>query len=194
MLYCYVMLLHWTQILHYNSSSILTPFGLSKLIAYFTPDQTKITKNQAYQYAGIVVFLKLGAFLVMSNLRLCETMMGMKIHASLKSLLYRKALKLSSSASSETNLGNLITLITKDVNTIEMNLWLFKDVTTFFIQFFTLAYLLYDKMGTPAFIGLTMIFIPVPIQGKRNFVKSLCKVWPTTSANRPQKRYKIVYI
>lgn len=139
--------------------------GLSRLIAYFTPNQTKITTNQAYVYAGIVVFLKVAGFLVWSNLHVFQTIVAMKIHASLKSLLYRKALKLSPCSSSGTNLGNLITLITKDINNIEHNLWLLKDFTVFFLHFFTVAYLMYRRMGNPAFIGLGMMFLAVPLQG-----------------------------
>lgn len=93
-------------------------------------------------------------------------MVNLRIQASLKSLLYRKALKLSPCASTGTNLGNLITLITKDINIIDNNLWLLKDLTTFFIQFSTICYLLYHRMGTPALIGLGMSFLAVPIQGK----------------------------
>lgn len=146
--------------------SILTPLGLSRLIAYFTPHQTRITRNQAYQYAGVVVFLKFGGFLVQSNLSLFETIVGMKIHASLKSLLYRKALKMSPCSPSGTSLGNIITIITKDINSIEHNIWLLKDFTVFFITVFTVAYLMYNRMGYPALIGLGMIFIAIPIQGK----------------------------
>lgn len=146
--------------------SVLSPLGLSRLIAYFTPNQTKISTTQAYQYAGIVVFLKVAGFLVWSNLHVFQTIVAMKIHASLKSLLYRKALKLSPCSSSGTNLGNLITLITKDINNIEHNLWLLKDFTVFLLQFFTISFLLYRKMGNPAFIGLGMMFMAVPIQSK----------------------------
>lgn len=145
--------------------SILSPLGLSRLIAFFAPNQTKISRNEAYQYAGVVVFLKVGGFLIHRNLNVFETIVGMKIHASLKSLLYRKALKMSPCSSSGTNLGNLITLITKDINSVEHNLWLLKDITIFFIQFFTVSYLLYNKMGNPAFVGLGMMFIALPIQG-----------------------------
>lgn len=147
----------------------MTPLGLSRLIAYFTPHQTKITTAQAYQYAGVVVFLKFGGFLVQNNLHVFETIVGMKIHASLKSLLYRKALKISPCCSSGTNLGNLITLITKDINSVEHNLWLLKDFTVFFITLFTVAYLMYSRMGYPAFIGLGMAFLAIPLQGNNLF-------------------------
>lgn len=140
--------------------------GLSRLIAFFTPNQTKITRQAAYTYAGIVVFLKIAGSLVMNNLHVFQTIVAMKIHASLKSLLYRKALKLSPSSSSGASLGNLITLITKDINNIEHNMWLLKDFSVFFIQFFTVAYLLYNRIGDPAFIGLGMMFLAVPIQGQ----------------------------
>lgn len=92
--------------------------------------------------------------------------MGTKIHASLKSLLFRKALKLSPAASSGTSMGNLITLITKDINTIELSLWLLKDLIIFLMQFSTVIFLLYQKLGHSAAVGLGLMFLAVPLQGK----------------------------
>lgn len=149
----------------FSVSSILNPLGQSKLIAYFTPGQKKISKTQAYQYAGVVVFLKCGMFLFMNNIMVFQAIVGMKLHASLKSLLYRKALKLSPT-STATNLGNLITLITKDIFYVEQNMWLLKDFTVFVIEFITVSYLMYNEMGVPAFIGLGILFISLPLQGE----------------------------
>lgn len=149
--------------------SILTPLGQSRLIAYFTENQTEISKDQAYMYAGIVVFLKFGAFCIVNNINVFRTIVGIKMHASLKSLIYRKALKLSPLSTSGTNLGNLLTLITKDVDIVESNIWIIKDLLVFFLQFLTVAFLLYNRIGPPAFIGLGLLFVSVPIQGKTNF-------------------------
>lgn len=118
----------------------------------------------AYFYAGLVISLKVGGFLVLNNLFVYQAIVGVKIQASLKSILYRKALNLS--LTSGTNLGNLITLITKDITMVETNLWLLRDFLVFWIQFFTIAYLMYKRMGFPAFIGLGMIGASIPVLGE----------------------------
>lgn len=148
------------------SYSILDPLGQSRLISYFTPDHNNISKNQAYQYAGVVVFLKIGSFFFYNNLFSYQTKLGLRMRASLKTLLYRKALKLSPSSAGETNLGNLITLITKDIDSIEDNIWILREVTVFFIQFFTVCYLLYNKVGVTGFIGIAIMFTSLPLQGE----------------------------
>lgn len=146
--------------------SILSPLGLSKVVAYFTPNQKKITHDQVYGYAGILVFLKVFNFWGMGNLHVWERIMGMRIQASVKSLLYRKALKLSPAAAG-TSLGNIVTLVTKDTNNLESNMWMIKDFIIFIIEFCTVSVLLYNKLGNAAFVGLGLVFISVPLQGEK---------------------------
>lgn len=143
--------------------------GLGRLIAYFRPHQNEISQEQAYYYVALIISLKIVGFIVVSNLNVFQTLLGMKILASLKSLLYRKALNLSPS-SSGARLGNLITLITKDIANVEEHLWNFKNITIFVLQFTTIGYLMHKKLGDAAFIGLGIIALAVPIQGKREFI------------------------
>lgn len=88
------------------------------------------------------------------------------MQTSLKSLLYRKSLKLSSSSSSGTNLGNLVTIITKDIRCVEQNLWIVKDFVKFVLQYVTVAYLMWTRIGNAAFVGLGLICAALPLQGK----------------------------
>nr|CAI5851682.1 unnamed protein product [Callosobruchus analis] len=142
----------------------MQPYGLSRLISYFEPNQTKITKSDAYYCAGIVVFLNFFKSTFWQNIHIYEIILGIKIRASLKSLLYRKSLRLSPAAQSATNLGNIVTLLTKDIYSIENNLWLLMDFNTFIMQSVTISYLLWRRMGNCAFIGLGLMFGTMPIQ------------------------------
>lgn len=100
------------------------------------------------------------------NLHVYQLIFGIKIRASLKSLLYRKTLKLTPSSLTETSVGNLVTIITRDINEIEHNLWMAKDFLVFTVQTFTVAYLLWAKIGHCAFIGLGTMFLAIPLQCK----------------------------
>lgn len=150
---------------HFFPSSVLIPLGLSRLIAYFTPNQTEISRREAYKCAAVVIFLKIGNFIVTNNLSVFQTIIGTKILVSLKSLLFRKALKFSPSSLSRTNMGKFTTIITKDIVTIEKNVWLLKEFICFIIQFSTISFLLYQKLGNAALIGFTVMFSVVPVQG-----------------------------
>lgn len=101
----------------------------------------------------------------MNNIHAWTGVVGVRVQAALKSLLYRKALRLSPAAVG-TNLGNIVTLITKDIQIIDNNLWMLRDFSQFFIDFFTVAYLLYSRIGTPGFIGIGLVCMGVPIQSK----------------------------
>lgn len=141
--------------------------GLSKVVSYFTPNQTKISHHQVYGYAGILVFLKVFNFVIIRNLSAWEDVIGIRIQTTLRCLVFRKSLKVSSTQPGNT-FGNIVTLMTKDILVLEKNIWMIKDVAVFFIKFGTMFYLLHRKLGNPAFVGLGVIFLTISIQGKNN--------------------------
>lgn len=149
--------------------SILSPLGLSKVVSYFTPNQKKISSHEVYGYAGILVFLKIFNFVVTRNLTAWEEIIGVRIQVALRCLIFRKSLKMSASPTG-TTLGNIVTLMTKDISVLEKNMWMIKDITLFFIQFGTMAFLLFRKLGTPALVGIGVIFLTITIQGEDVFL------------------------
>lgn len=148
--------------------SVLSPLGLSKVVAYFAVNQTEISTKKVYEYAGILFFLSLGNSFVSGNLRAWEATLGVRIQVALRSFLFRKSLKLPC-GTNDINVGNLVTLITKDINILEKNIWMIKDLLLFFIKFGTSSYLLYRKIGMPASIGIGFLIVAVLIQGMLRF-------------------------
>lgn len=134
-------------------------------MAYFTPHQKKITKDAAYGYAAILIFLQVGHTWLLNNVAAAEAILGVRIHAALKSLLYRKALRMSRMASGK-NVGHIVTLVTKDIFCVEKNMWMARDLLKFIIDIATTSYLLYHKIGNTAFIGVGLVFIGVPLQSE----------------------------
>lgn len=145
--------------------SVLSPLGLSKVVAYFTPHQHTVSKNEVYQYAGVLAFVIFFDFVLLANLNVWEKLVGIRIQVALRSFLYRKFLKLCPTESGF-SIGNIITLITKDIKILEDNIWTFRDFVLFFIKFGTASYLLYGKIGSPAFIGLAFVVSAVSLQGE----------------------------
>lgn len=139
---------------------------MSRLISYFEKGQTKITITSAYYCASIVIFLNVFSFLFNHNIFIYEYILALDIQTSLKSLMYRKSLKLSPSAFSETNLGNIVTILTKDIKSVEENMWLVIDLIMYIIQFLTSCYLLWAKLGNSAFIGIGLLLVALPLQSK----------------------------
>ncbi|KAJ8957017.1 hypothetical protein NQ318_012189 [Aromia moschata] len=132
----------WSQIY-----SILNPYGMSRLISYFDKSQTKITRTDAEYSAAIVVFLNIASFVFLQNFQIIEFNFALKMQASLKSLMYRKILRLSPEAFSSTSLGNVVTILTKDIYTIETSSWLVMDIIIAAAKSVTVSYLLWSKLG-----------------------------------------------
>ncbi|XP_028137191.2 probable multidrug resistance-associated protein lethal(2)03659 [Diabrotica virgifera virgifera] len=145
--------------------SIVRPYGMSKLIAYFDKKQQTISETQAFYCASLVIFIKFFSVFYTANINVFELKYLLRLKTSLQSLLYEKLLKLSSNSILETSSGNLITVMTKDIYSIETNLWVFKEFVIFFVQTTTVFYLLYSRIGVTAFVAVGMFAVALPVQG-----------------------------
>lgn len=102
----------------------------------------------------------------MHNYILFVQQLAIEIKTSFSSLIYRKALKLTPSALSEISLGNIVTLITKDVHTFEQSIWMINEFWVSAIQTCVLCYLLYTRIGFVSFIGVGILISIMPVQCK----------------------------
>lgn len=91
---------------------------------------------------------------------------SIEIRTAFSSLLYRKSLKLTPSALSKISLGNIVTLITKDVFTIQDSIMTLNDTWNGMVQTCIICYLLNSKIGPVSFIGLGILLSVMPVQSK----------------------------
>lgn len=61
-------------------------------------------------------------------------------------------------------LGNIITIVTKDVQQFEATIWLFNELWIAVIQTVVICYLLYSKIGLASTIGITLLMLSIPLQ------------------------------
>lgn len=146
--------------------SALEPYAISNVVAYFTPGQTELTRNMAYLNAGLALLLRTLSSIYMHNYILFIQLLGIEIKTSFSSLIYRKSLKLTPSALSETSLGNIVTLISKDVRTFDNSVWMVNDIWISCVRSCFLCYLLYRKIGSTCFIGVGVLLSILPVQCK----------------------------
>ncbi|CAH1183385.1 unnamed protein product [Phaedon cochleariae] len=145
-------------------SSILEPLALSKVISYFDPSQKEMTQTDAYYYSGFLLFSVILNAVYYHNSLFWAAHLGIEIKTAFSSLLYRKALKLSPSSISSISLGNIVTLITKDVYTFQNSIWVFNDIWSGTLQTCVICYLLYRKIGYVSFLGIFVIMSAIPLQ------------------------------
>lgn len=135
----------------------LTPYSVGKLVNYFKKGQTEISRDDAFFYGGIVIFTN-AFFLAYEHhysLLICER--GVEVIASLSSLIYRKALKLSPATLAEISNGKIVTAITKDVVSIEEAIYFVNDLWVELSQSTVVLYLLYSRVGVSAVLGLSLV-------------------------------------
>ncbi|XP_071455642.1 ATP-binding cassette sub-family C member 4-like [Hetaerina americana] len=143
---------------------ISQPLFLGKLISYFTPG-SEITKESAYLHAGGVILSSGVAIIVTHPYMLSLMHIGMKVRVACCSLIYRKALRLSKTALGQTTVGQVVNLLSNDVNRF--------DVVPVFLHYLwigpvetvIITYLLYNEIGISAVLGIASLLTIIPIQG-----------------------------
>jgi ATP-binding cassette subfamily C (CFTR/MRP) protein 4 len=152
------------------------PLFIGKLMEYYTPNQNTITKNTAYIYASGIVVMSFFNVLLGHSYMLGLQHLGMKIRVASCSLIYRKSLRLSKTALIETTVGQMVNLLSNDVNRFDLaathvhNLWVSP------IETIIVIYFLYTMLGPSSLtgIGILLLFIPVQMYlGKRTSVYRL---------------------
>lgn len=103
-------------------------------------------------------------------MRILEIYFAIELSTSLKSLLYYKVLRISKLSLSSTGVGNIVTIITKDISCIEFNLFVIMDTIVWIVQVITSSYLLWAKIGHSAFVGIGILLGILPFQCKFSVV------------------------
>ncbi|KAG7227636.1 hypothetical protein INR49_005451 [Caranx melampygus] len=145
---------------------IIQPFLLGKLIEYFEsndPDSTAAVYEAYGSAAGIA--LSTIALATLHHLYFYHVQrVGMKIRVAICHMIYRKALCLNSTALAKTTTGQIVNLLSNDVNK-------FDEVTLYLhflwigpLQAATVILLLMYAIGPSCLAGMAVFFILMPIQ------------------------------
>ncbi|XP_066159001.1 probable multidrug resistance-associated protein lethal(2)03659 [Euwallacea fornicatus] len=137
-------------------NSIVQPHVTSKFISFFQK-RSKISRTDAYFYAGTVIGLSIFHCFWAHNYSMLQCKLEIQMKASLTSLIYRKVLKLRPGEISETNMGNIVTILTKDIKLMVHNIWTLSNMIIGIMQIFVVFYLLYAKMGPPSAIAISIL-------------------------------------
>lgn len=148
----------------------------SNLIGYFKPNQTETSLQDAHFYALCVMFFTLFKCFYMHNYILWVVQFGIEMKTAFSSLLYRKALRLSSAALDEISIGNIVTLMTKDVYAFQQSIFALNDIWNGILQSIIICYILYYKIGAATFIGIGILLSAIPIQSKLEIIFSLIRI------------------
>ncbi|CAI6360542.1 unnamed protein product [Macrosiphum euphorbiae] len=145
---------------------ISQPILLGELLEYFNPDNPKYSDiRYAYIYAsGLLISLFITTVITYSMEQELLNQ-AMKTRVACSSLIYRKASFLSTKAIDETTVGQMINLISKDVNQFDMVLPNLHYLWIGPLQTIVVTYLLWQEIGVSSLIGIATLFFFIPLQG-----------------------------
>lgn len=144
--------------------------ALGQLIAYYTPNQTEITQRDAYLYAGAVVICSLINVFVTHPYMMGVLHMGMKLRVACCSLIYRKALKLNKTALRDTTAGQIVNLLSNDVNRFDVAVIFAHQLWVGPLETVLVTYLMYQQVGVSAVIGVLFLLMFIPLQSKNFYL------------------------
>ncbi|XP_041637493.1 multidrug resistance-associated protein 4 [Cheilinus undulatus] len=145
---------------------VIQPVILGKMIEYFEnydPDNQKAL-NEAFGYATAMSVCTIGLALLHHLYFYHVQRTGMKIRVAMCHMIYKKALCLSSSAMGKTTTGQIVNLLSNDVNR-------FDDVTIFLhflwvgpLQAAAVVGLLWVEIGASCLAGMVVLMFLMPMQ------------------------------
>lgn len=168
---------------------VAQPVFLGKFILFFNKNKA-VTKDEAYMYAGaLIITALLSIFLSHHSFLACQKI-GMRIRIACCSVIYRKILRLSKSAQGKTAAGQIVNLLSNDVNRFDsVTMWL-HFVWIMPLQTVVITYLIWEAVGWSALIGVLAIFLQtVPVQ---SYLSKLTSKLRLNIATRTDERVRLM--
>ncbi|RZC36194.1 multidrug resistance-associated protein, partial [Asbolus verrucosus] len=149
---------------------IAQPTVLGRLLTFYRPYQTDVTLDDAYWYAAGVVICSFVNIAFTHPYMMGVFHLGMKMRVACCSLIYRKALKLSKTALGQTTAGQVVNLLSNDVNRFDVSLIFAHQLWVGPLETIVCTYFMYLQVGYSAIIGVAFLLMFIPLQiflGKR---------------------------
>lgn len=142
---------------------IFQPLFMGWMMEYFAVGST-MSQTEAYLHAtGVVVMAALYTFTHHAYFfGVMHT--GMRMRVAACSLLYRKSLKLSNSALGQTTVGQMVNLLSNDVNRFDQSVLFFHYLWAGPLQLIIITGLLWRQLGPSSLTGSILLVLFVPVQ------------------------------
>ncbi|CAH0722564.1 unnamed protein product, partial [Brenthis ino] len=146
---------------------ILKPFqpvALSMLLFYWEPG-SNMTYEQAVYCASAVILISLLIAFLNHHGTYSTQQFGMKVRIAACSLIYRKVMRMSSGALAQTTAGQVVNLLSNDVNRFDYAFIYTHFIWLLPLQVLVVCYLIYIKIGYAAIVGVIGIVLQtIPVQ------------------------------
>ncbi|CAI6363520.1 unnamed protein product [Macrosiphum euphorbiae] len=142
------------------------PLLIGGLLAYFNNGGPNIIDSKhAYMYAFGLLLNMLATIVLYQYSRLEMLHIGMKIRVACCSIIYKKALTLSKTSLCQTTVGQVVNLISNDVNRFDIAFSYIHFLWIGPLQTVVVTYFLWQEIGISSIVGVTVFIVFVPLQG-----------------------------
>lgn len=140
-------------------------------MSYFArSDGTDVTIDDAYWYAGGVVFSSAFYTGIYHPFVLCMFTTSCKIRVACSGLIYQKALRISKSSVKEGQTGQIINLLSTDLVKLDNGLTFLYDIWKGPLEAFAFFIIIYSEIGSAALVGFGFLISFVPLKGEIEFL------------------------
>lgn len=146
-----------------NVVNVCQPLFLGRLLDYFTPG-TLVSKNSAYLHAGALIICSFINILITHPYMLAVLHTGMKIRVGCCSLIYRKALGLTKSVLGQTTVGQVVNLLSNDVNRFDSCIIFLHYLWIGPLNAIVVTFFLWTQVGLSCVIGVVVLVLFIPLQ------------------------------
>ncbi|CAH2068598.1 unnamed protein product, partial [Iphiclides podalirius] len=171
---------------------ILKPFqpvALSMLLAYWEPGSNMTYEQAVYCAASVILMSLLIAFLNHHGTYSTQQF-GMKVRIAACSLIYRKVMRMSSGALAQTTAGQVVNLLSNDVNRFDYAFIYTHFIWLLPLQVVIVCFLIYAKIGYAAIVGVVGIVLQtIPVQ---SYMSKLAARLRMNTAGKTDERVRIM--
>lgn len=157
------------------------PVALSLMLTYWEPGSTMSYEQAVYCATAVIMMSLIIAFLNHHGTYSTQQF-GMKVRIAACSLIYRKVMRMSSGALAQTTAGQVVNLLSNDVNRFDYAFIYTHFIWILPLQVVVVCYLIYLKIGYAAIVGVIGIVLQtIPVQSymsklaARLRMKTACK-------------------
>ncbi|XP_022257889.1 multidrug resistance-associated protein 4-like isoform X2 [Limulus polyphemus] len=143
---------------------VLQPVMLGWVVRYFS-DPATITKKEMYLSAGGVCLMAALFIFLHHPYFFGVQRTGMRLRIASCSLVYKKALKLSQASLGKTTIGQMVNLLSNDVNRFDESVIFLPYLVVGPLQTAVVIAVLWQHLGPACLAGLSVLLLYIPFQG-----------------------------
>ncbi|KAH1013297.1 hypothetical protein HUJ04_002305 [Dendroctonus ponderosae] len=147
-----------------SSEKQFSPTYLLRAVFYFSKNQSRISKEEAFFFATCIMMCSLITVGIFHPYIMAGLHVGMQIRVACCSLVYRKALRIKLTALGGETVGNTVNLMSNDVNRFDQAPLFLHYLWISPLQACLIAFFIYLEMGDSSFYGMSAVAVVAPLQ------------------------------